>query len=268
MDWPAFLPKGGLESNYEQHFRRFVFPNGTRTILRNLRFTIVSREIDYHDRGGILNRYFDSKRKNIWNGLMPPLRGKSRGGKKRRLCPPLSRMEKLYEARPFDLGSLEKRASQRTVIYLQNCWKQRNRPVFIIRSTSFRFAYSLLRHLNLARGIGFTALLTTGRLLRVHLAATGLTDGVPDVIDASPAPFLPFPVWNTRSIENRAAYFRLDTKGLWLRKEKSLEIFGEISRAKITREKREKSEMEQLRRRSDVIRENRAERRATKRRIF
>lgn len=199
---------------------------------------------------------------------MLPLRGKSRGGKKRRLCPALSRMEKLYEARPFDLGSLEKRASQRTVIYLQNCWKQRNRPVFIIRSTSFRFAYSLLRHLNLARGIGFTALLTTGRLLRVHLAATGLTDGVPDVIDASPAPFLPFPVWNTRSIESRATYFRLDTKGLWLRKEKSLEIFGEISRAKITREKREKSEMEQLRRRSDVIRENRAERRATKRRIF
>lgn len=53
-----------------------------------------------------------------------------------------------------------------------------------------------------------------------------------------------------------------------MRKEKSLEIFGEISRAKITREKREKNEMEQLRRRSDVIRENRAERRATKRRIF
>lgn len=121
-------------------------------------------------------------KENLLERLNATIKRKITWRKKRRLRPPLSRMEKLYEARTFDLGSLEKGASAR----LHTCetvrartWKQRNRPVFIIRSTSFRFAYSLLRHLNLARGIGFTALLTTGRLLRVHLAATGLTDGVP-----------------------------------------------------------------------------------------
>lgn len=45
MDWPAFLPKGELESNYEQHFRRFVFQNENDSSKSNFEFEVSSFEI-------------------------------------------------------------------------------------------------------------------------------------------------------------------------------------------------------------------------------